>query len=301
MWQILVPLSLVVACVAGVRRERRTLRDQLRNEMEEGGELYGLSKKARDDILASVSSFSALAWLDEQTWWHRRVLCLRRRSSMRERLQVQDEDHDILHNCRKIPWHVQDEVDKLAHSADLSDADREKARLHVRTMDQLRQLKDNLATWADFGLSAEGNEAMRESVRASVSEPFPELEAAGQDRCGCCKRKAKGEPLLADLEGGGSLRESERESEREPEPEPEPEPQPQPQPEPEPEPEPDRSAPSSPRGRPQAADPDDDDDDDGEPLFATPPPHKPQFDAADMFGGSSDGGSAPAGFSVQSQ
>eukprot|EP01045_Picozoa_sp_COSAG04_P003515 COSAG04_NODE_144_length_22941_cov_54.823614_1_plen_1624_part_10 len=109
MWQILVPLSLVVACVAGVRRERRTLRDQLRNEMEEGGELYGLSKKARDDILASVSSFSALAWLDEQTWWHRRVLCLRRRSSMRERLQVQDEDHDILHNCRKIPWHVQDE------------------------------------------------------------------------------------------------------------------------------------------------------------------------------------------------
>ena len=28
MWQILVPLSLVVACVAGVRRERRTLRDQ---------------------------------------------------------------------------------------------------------------------------------------------------------------------------------------------------------------------------------------------------------------------------------
>ena len=310
MWQILVPLSLVVACVAGVRRERRTLRDQLRNEMEEGGELYGLSKEAQEDILASVSSFSALAWLDEQTWWHRKVLCVRRRSSMRERLlctcedetlrarcvearvmECRTNDHDILHNCRKIPWPWQDEVDKLAHNADLSDADREKARLGVRAMDQLRQLKDQVANWADIGLSAEGNEAMRESVRASVSEPFPELEAAGQDRCGCCKRKAKGEPLrdslLADVEGGGSLRKSQRASEREPEPEPQPQP--------------DRSVPSSPRGRPQAADPDDDDDDDGEPLFATPPPHKPQFDAADMFGGGSDAGSAPAGFSVQSQ
>ena len=170
MWQIVVPLSLIVACAAGVRRERRTLRHQLRNEMEEAGELYGLTPEVKTKILTSVSSFKTLARLDEQTWWHRKVLCLRRRSSMRERLlcaceddaqravcldarvmRCRTSDHDILHKCKKIPWPWQDEVDKTAHNANLSDADRENLRLKIRAMDQLNQLKQNLANWADLG------------------------------------------------------------------------------------------------------------------------------------------------------
>eukprot|EP01043_Picozoa_sp_COSAG02_P089539 COSAG02_NODE_26506_length_631_cov_1.067669_1_plen_193_part_10 len=122
MWRVLVPVSLVVACVAGVRREKRVVKHLLRSEMSEGGQLFALSDQTKDRVFKSVGSLEALARLDDMTWFHRRVCCLRRRSSLRAQIlcscetddavrcaespvmlcQGQD-DHAKLLACRKIP------------------------------------------------------------------------------------------------------------------------------------------------------------------------------------------------------
>ena len=132
MWRVLVPLSLFAACFAGIRRERRELRNQLRQIMSAGEELAELSEQAKARTLEVVSSVDALARLDEPTWLHRNVLTLRRRSSLRERVlctcsgresaalcaaepgMLCGGRHDrlVLLASRKIPFRVQERPDE---------------------------------------------------------------------------------------------------------------------------------------------------------------------------------------------
>ena len=123
MWRVLVPLSLIGAIASGIRRERRAVKEQTRREMLEGGQLFALTQPTKTALIDCVSSLDSLARLDDTTWIHRQLFRLRRRSSLRERvlctcepgraaLCVQQQnmicegrrDHDILLNCRKIPF-----------------------------------------------------------------------------------------------------------------------------------------------------------------------------------------------------
>ena len=133
MWRVLVPLSLIGAMTSGIRRERRAVKERLRREMlEEGGQLFALSERAKTNLMGCVSSLDSLARLDDTTWLHKRVFWMRRRSSLRERvlctcptpelaalcvqkLNMECEgraDHEVLLTCRKIPFRWQEQLDK---------------------------------------------------------------------------------------------------------------------------------------------------------------------------------------------
>jgi hypothetical protein len=199
-----VPLSLIVAVIAGIRRERRVRRHLLRNEMAEGGQLCALSDQMKERVFKSVDSLDALARLDEMTWWHRRVFHLRRRSSLRERILCSCEPGDAhtcasspdmlcegkhahrqLLKCSKIPFPLQERLDK----ADLSDYDRDIARSWIRHESTLDSLRDN---WNLLGhaspLTEQGNRALRESFVQQDEDEDDEdvLQWLQQDKNGCC-------------------------------------------------------------------------------------------------------------------
>jgi hypothetical protein len=183
MWRVFVPLSLIYACVAGARRERRVVRRRLRHEMGERGQLFALSEETKGRILNSVGSLESLARLDEMTWFHRRVCWLRRRSSLRERILCSCEtddlaarcaessagmlchgqdDHTKLLACRRIPYAVQERLDKVNFE---SEADREIARSWIRTDSKLDSLRDNWHIFVrDSPLTEQGLRALRHSL-----------------------------------------------------------------------------------------------------------------------------------------
>ena len=220
MWRVLVPVSLVVACVAGVRREKRVVKHLLRSEMSEGGQLFALSDQTKDRVFKSVGSLEALARMDDMSWFHRRVCCLRRRSSLREQIlcscetddavrcaespvmlcQGQD-DHAKLLACRKIPFRVQERLDKVDFE---SEADREIARSWIRTDRKLDSLRDNWHIFArDSPLTEQGLRALRDSVAQEDDDALAEGGSGilhwltAHTKPGCCCACCHREPSAA--------------------------------------------------------------------------------------------------------